>query len=60
MPRTEVSMLQIGDEVVIMSAPGRFQVVAIDGAAVTIENAEGIRKTVLESTLRRLDKRPAN
>jgi hypothetical protein len=34
--------------------------VAIDGAAVTIENAEGIRKTVLESTLRRLDKRPAN
>ena len=49
-------MLQVGDEVVIMSAAGRFRVVAIDGLAVTIENAGGIRKIVLESTLRRLDK----
>ena len=42
-------MLQVGDEVVIMSAPGRFTVTAVDGQLVTIENPEGIRKTVLEA-----------
>ena len=45
-------MLQIGDEVVIMSAPGRFRVVAIDDGVVTIENAEGVRKAVMEHSLR--------
>lgn len=45
-------MVRIGDEVVVMSAPGRFRVVALDGAVVTIENAEGIRKTVLERNVR--------
>ena len=48
-------MVQIGDEVVIMSAPGRFKVIAIEGAVVTIENAKGIRKFVLETTLRRVE-----
>ena len=48
-------MLQVGDEVVTMSAPGRFRVIAVEGYVVTIENAEGIRKTVLESALRRLE-----
>ncbi len=48
-------MLQIGDEVVIMSSPGRFRVIAIDGAVVTIENAKGIRKLVLETTLRAVE-----
>ena len=52
-------MVQVGDEVVIMSAPGRFKVLAIDGPIVTIENADGVRKTVLEQSLRTLDKRPA-
>jgi hypothetical protein len=50
-------MLRIGDEVVIMSAPGRFKVVAIDGGVVTIENAEGVRKTVIEQSLRALERR---
>ncbi len=50
-------MLQIGDEVVIMSAPGRFRVVAIEDTLVTIENAEGVRKTVLEQSLRVVDGR---
>jgi hypothetical protein len=45
-------MVQIGDEVVVMSAPGRFRVVALDGVVVTIENAEGVRKTVLERNVR--------
>ncbi len=35
-----------------MSAAGRFRVVAIDGTLVTIENAEGVRKTVLAQSLR--------
>jgi hypothetical protein len=38
--------VQTGDEVVIMSAPGRFTVIAIDGAALTLRNAEGMQKTV--------------
>ena len=50
-------MLEIGDDVVVMSVPGRFQIIAIDGAVVTIESAEGIRKTVLASSVRRLAKR---
>ena len=49
-------MLQIGDEVVIMSAPGVFRVVAIDGQTVAIENAEGVRKLVLEGSVRTIAK----
>jgi hypothetical protein len=49
-------MVQIGDDVVIMSAPGRFKVIAIDAAVVTLENAEGVRKRVLESSVRTLQK----
>ncbi len=49
-------MIELGDEVIIMSAAGRFRVIAIDGSVVTIENAEGIRKSVLETTLRVVDK----
>jgi hypothetical protein len=45
-------MVQIGDEVVVMSAPGRFRVVALDGVVLTIENTEGVRKTVLERNVR--------
>ena len=45
-------MLQVGDEVVLMSFPGRFRVVAVDGRVVTIENATGIRKEVLEQAVR--------
>ena len=49
-------MVQVGDDVVVMSAPGRFKVVAIDGAVLIIENAQGVRKTVLEPSLRTVDK----
>ena len=55
-PRSGGSMLQIGDEVVIMSAAGIFRVIAIDGPAVTIENAEGVRKLVLEGSVRTIDR----
>lgn len=53
-------MLQIGDEVVTMGAPGIFKVTTIDGRYVTIENAEGVRKVVLESSVRRLERPHAN
>jgi preprotein translocase subunit YajC len=49
-------MLQIGDEVVVMSAPGVFRVIAIDGQTVTIESAEGVRKLVLEASVRTIEK----
>ena len=48
--------VRIGEEVVIMSTPGRFRVVAIDGPMLTIENAQGLRKTVLEQNVRTLVK----
>ena len=48
----EGAVLQVGDCVVTMSAPGRFRVVAVDGDVVTIENDDGVRKPVLEGNLR--------
>lgn len=45
-------MLEPGQEVVLMSFPGRFRVISVDGDVVTIENEIGVRKTVLEQTVR--------
>jgi hypothetical protein len=53
-------MIQIGDDVIIMSAPGRFRVIAVEGTVVTIENAEGVRKTVLEQSVRTLARPSSN
>ncbi|MFN8625601.1 MAG: hypothetical protein U0587_06400 [Candidatus Binatia bacterium] len=50
-------MLCVGDEVVLMSAAGRFTIVAVEGGVLTIENAQGVRKTVLESSVRTVEKR---
>ena len=50
--RLEGTMLEVGDTVVTMGAPGRFTVITVAGPLVTIENGEGVRKTVLESNLR--------
>ncbi len=50
-------MVHVGDEVVVMSAAGRFKVVAIEGPVLTIENAQGVRKSVLETSVRTLEKR---
>jgi hypothetical protein len=35
-----------------MSFPGRFRVIAVDGNVITIENDIGVRKTVLEQSVR--------
>lgn len=37
-----------------MSAVGRFRIIAVDGYRVAIENAAGLRKTVLASSVRRV------
>ncbi|HEX7407448.1 MAG TPA: hypothetical protein VF515_07325 [Candidatus Binatia bacterium] len=50
-------MMRIGDEVVVMSTPGRFRVVAVDDSVVTIESAKGLRKTVREQNARLVAKR---
>lgn len=50
-------MFEIGQEVVLMSAPGRFRVVEVDGPYVTIENDLGLRKKVLDRALRTLPPR---
>jgi len=44
--------MNVGDRVITMGAPGRFKIVAIDGDAITIENEEGVRKTVRNVNLR--------
>ena len=48
-------MMEIGDTVVTMGAPGRFTVITVDGLLITIENGDGVRKTVTESNLRRIE-----
>lgn len=47
--------MKIGDTVVTMGAPGRFTVVMVEGPLVTIENGNGVRKTVMESHLRKIE-----
>jgi hypothetical protein len=48
-------MPQVGDEVIIMSAPGRFRVVAVDGDQITIDNGAGLRRVVLAQAARRVE-----
>lgn len=51
-------LYQVGQEVVLMSLPGRFRIVEVDGEVITIENASGVRKRVLEQAVRPLPPRP--
>jgi len=45
-------MLQVGQEVVLMSAAGRFRIVAIEGNLVTLENDLGVRRKVFDQAVR--------
>lgn len=45
-------MLQVGQEVVLMSVSGRFRIVAVDGDVLTLENDTGVEKRVLSSAVR--------
>ena len=48
-------MLHVGDTVVIMSAPGTFEIIAIDGDQVTLQNSSGVQKVVLSQAVRRIE-----
>jgi hypothetical protein len=52
-------MYQVGDEVVVMSFPGRFQIIDIEGDVLTLENATGVRKRVLVTSVRDVPARKA-
>lgn len=52
-------MLEVGQEVVLMSVPGRFQIIAIHGEVLTLEDERGRRRTVLSRAVRLLPSRPA-
>jgi hypothetical protein len=45
-------LYQVGQEVLLMSSPGRFRIVEVDGQKIVIENNAGIRRTVLEQAVR--------
>lgn len=45
-------LYEVGQEVLLMSIPGRFRIVEIDGRVLTIENDTGVRKRVLEQAVR--------
>ena len=50
--------IQVGDRVVHLQVPGVFTVVARRGAFLEVENARGLRMTIHEVALRRLDGPP--
>ncbi len=54
----DVSMVKIGDTVVTMSHVAPFTVVEIVGTMLTIVTAQGLRKQVLASNVRLLEKDP--
>ena len=45
-------MFKVGQEIVLMSSPGRFRIVDVDGEVITIENELGLRKRVLDQAVR--------
>ena len=46
-------MYHVGEEVIVMSSPGHFIIVEIDGNVLTIENQQGIKKQVFEQAVRK-------
>lgn len=50
-------MLELGQEVVLMSMPGRFRIVGIEGEILTLENDSGVRKQVLSQAVRGVPQR---
>ena len=53
-------MYRVGDEVMVMSSPGYFRIVAIDGNVLTIENAHGVRKQVFDQAVRLREAKPTS
>ena len=47
--------IQLGDRVINLQIPGIFTVIDRQGSMLAIESPKGLRMTVLESQLRRVD-----
>ena len=47
--------IEVGDQVINLQVPGVFTVLARRGNLLEIETAQGLRMTVLEGAVRRLD-----
>ena len=45
-------MFQVGQEVTLLSFPGRLRVIDVDGDVITIESDSGVRKRVLARAVR--------
>ncbi len=47
--------IEVGDQVITLQVPGVFTVLARRGGLLEIETAQGLRMTVYEAAVRRLD-----
>ena len=47
--------IQLGDRVISLQVPGIFTVIDRQGSMLAIQSPKGLRMTVLESQLRRID-----
>ena len=47
--------IEVGDQVINLQVPGVFTVTARRGTLLEIETAQGLRMTVVEGSVRRLD-----
>lgn len=52
--------IRVGDEVIVMSAAGRFAVVAVDRNVLTLQSDSGVRKRVLVTAVRKVEKASAS
>jgi hypothetical protein len=51
--------IRVGDEVILMSAAGRFTVIAVERSVLTLQSQSGVRKRVLVTAVRKVEKAPA-
>ena len=52
--------IQVGDRVINLQVPGIFTVLDRDGSLLVIQTGRGLRMTVREAQVRRLDDVPAS
>ena len=56
--RMDARPIQLGDRVINLQVPGIFTVIDREGMRVVIETVRGLRMTVLDSQVRRVDDDP--
>ena len=52
--------IRVGDEVILMSAAGRFTVVAVERDVLTLQSGSGVHKRVLVTAVRKVEKAPTS